>query len=118
MAMWDGPCGMDGIARNDENQKTGLEPGGPKSPDAGKSGSLKKPIITAPAGTRPETRKRLITFFKIPESTRIDSLKLCETEHFLNWGYSRRFKIRPYYPQWGVRYGAPLEDCDCRSPHT
>ena len=29
------------------------------------------------------------------ESTRIDSLKLCETEHFLNWGNLRCFKIRP-----------------------
>ena len=59
------------------------------------------------------------TFFYIQESTRIDSLQLCETEHFLNWGNSRRFKIRPYHPhgeyvtayRWKIAIvGAPTHD--------
>ncbi len=43
--------------------------------------------------TEPENGRRSWTYKD--QSTRIDSLQLCETEHFLNWSNLRRFKIRP-----------------------
>ena len=99
----------------DRLQTRQRQPAGKHGPEDGRHGEKVRP---APDGRRQTNEITAHEFFTYRKSTRIDSLKLCETEHFLNWGNLWRFKIRPYYPQWGVRSGAPLEDCDCPRPHT
>lgn len=100
----------------DRLQTRQRQPAGKHGPEDGRPGEKVRP---APDGRRQTNEITAHEFFTYRKSTRIDSLKLCETEHLLHWGNSRRLKIRPYYPsgecapahRWKIAIvGAPTPD--------
>ncbi len=81
----------------EEERKEGEATCNDKGTEGPRSREHRKPDdkIQRKVAETPKPFRKQNVLYTYSESTRIDSLKLCETEHFLNWGNLRCFKIRP-----------------------